>query len=160
MANKTQAQLVASEINLDQRTEPGVVEDLKDEYNYAEISTTDQQRYGKTRRGLTSRHFQLITIGSSIGTGMFVGIGSALARSGPLSVFLGFTFFSCFVLWPLMMCAAELCSWLPVRGSIFQFAERYVDPAVCDLSAMSQIAGSLIIRRSGLRAVGFTSMVL
>src|ERR1700760_710387 len=98
-------------------------------YRYAEITAEEQKRYGKTKRGLSSRHMQLITIGSSIGTGMFVGVGSALARSGPLSVFLGFTFFSCFVLYPLMMCAAELCSWLPIRGSIFQFAERYVDPA-------------------------------
>ncbi|RDW72824.1 amino acid permease-3 [Coleophoma cylindrospora] len=97
---------------------------------YAEISEEAQKQYGKTVRGLTNRHVQLITIGSSIGTGMFVGIGSALARSGPLSVFLGFTFFSVFILWPLFMAAAEMCSWLPVRGSIFQFAERYVDPAL------------------------------
>ncbi|TVY46811.1 putative proline-specific permease [Lachnellula occidentalis] len=97
---------------------------------YAELSEEAQQRYGKTARGLTNRHMQLITIGSSIGSGMFVGIGSALARSGPLSVFLGFTFFSVFILWPLFMAAAEMCSWLPVRGSIFQFAERYVDPAL------------------------------
>lgn len=97
---------------------------------YAEISEEAQQKYGKTVRGLTNRHVQLITIGSSIGTGMFVGIGSALARSGPLSVFLGFTFFAVFILWPLFMAAAEMCSWLPVRGSIFQFAERYVDPAL------------------------------
>jgi len=105
---------------------PGAEKGIK----YAEISEEAQQKYGKTVRGLTNRHMQLITIGSSIGTGMFVGIGSALARSGPLSVFLGFTFFSVFILWPLFMAAAEMCSWLPVRGSIFQFAERYVDPAL------------------------------
>ncbi|KAI9048300.1 hypothetical protein LZ554_008095 [Drepanopeziza brunnea f. sp. 'monogermtubi'] len=97
---------------------------------YAEISEDAQKRYGKTVRGLGNRHVQLITVGSSIGTGMFIGIGSALARSGPLSVFLGFTFFSLIMLWPLFMAAAEMCSWLPVRGSIFQFAERYVDPAL------------------------------
>jgi yeast amino acid transporter len=97
---------------------------------YAEIPPELQELYGKTRRGLSSRHMQLITIGSSIGTGMFIGIGSALARSGPLSVFLAFTIYSLFVLFPLFMCATEMCTWLPVRGSIFQFAERYVDPAL------------------------------
>ncbi|KAH7322396.1 AAT family amino acid transporter [Stachybotrys elegans] len=110
----------------------GDVEQVK-EYGgqaYAEISPELQEVYGKTRRGLSSRHMQLITIGSSIGTGMFVGIGSALARSGPLSVFLAFTIYSLFVLFPLFMCATEMCTWLPVRGSIFQFAERYVDPAL------------------------------
>jgi amino acid transporter len=111
----------------------GSESDQADDYNqraYAEISTEMQERYGKTKRGLSSRHMQLITIGSSIGTGMFVGIGSALARSGPLSVFLAFTIFSLVVLFPLFMCATEMCSWLPIRGSIFQFAERYVDPAL------------------------------
>lgn len=118
----------------DPSIEAGIPEsDLADDYNqrgYAEISREHEQRYGKTKRGLSSRHMQLITIGSSIGTGMFVGIGSALARSGPLSVFLAFTIFSLVVLFPLFMCATEMCSWLPIRGSIFQFAERYVDPAV------------------------------
>lgn len=97
---------------------------------YAELSPELQERYGKTRRGLSSRHMQLITIGSSIGTGMFIGIGSALARSGPLSVFLAFTIYSLLVLFPLFMCATEMCTWLPLRGSIFQFAQRYVDPAL------------------------------
>lgn len=98
--------------------------------NYAELDEKLVLEFGKTRRGLSSRHMQLITIGSSIGTGMFVGIGSALARSGPLSVFLAFSMYSIFVLWPLMMVVAEMCTWLPVRGSIFQLAERYVDPAL------------------------------
>lgn len=97
---------------------------------YAELSAEHQERYGKTRRGLSSRHMQLITIGSSVGTGMFIGVGSALARSGPLSVFLAFTIYSLFVLFPLFMAASEMCTWLPVRGSIFQFAERYVHPAL------------------------------
>jgi amino acid transporter len=98
--------------------------------SYAELSTELEERYGKTKRGLSSRHMQLITIGSSVGTGMFIGIGSALARSGPLSVFLAFTIYSLFVLFPLFMAASEMCTWLPVRGSIFQFAERYVHPAL------------------------------
>lgn len=114
--------------------EPAIVSDhnfqARREIQYAEISEEAQKRSGKTVRGLNNRHVQLITIGSSIGTGMFVGIGSALARSGPLSVFLAFTFFSLFIQWPLFMAAAELCTWLPIRGSIFQFAERYVDPAL------------------------------
>lgn len=110
-------------------TEEGVAGTASN-YRYAEITSEEQKQYGKTRRGLSRRHMQLITIGSSIGTGIFVGVGSALARSGPLSVFLAFTVYSCLVLWPLMMCAAELCTWLPMRGSIFLFAERYVDPAL------------------------------
>ncbi|KAK2624705.1 hypothetical protein QTJ16_005898 [Diplocarpon rosae] len=112
------------------RVEANYMNNARNGIQYAEISEDAQKQYGKTVRGLTNRHVQLITIGSSIGTGMFVGIGSSLARSGPLSVFLGFTLFALLILWPLFMAAAEMCSWLPVRGSIFQFSERYVDPAL------------------------------
>lgn len=122
-----------------------IIEVPPGDFRYAEISKDAEQKFGKTVRGLSSRHMQLITIGSSIGTGMFVGIGSALARSGPLSVFLGFTFFSIFVLWPLFMAAAEMCSWLPVRGSIFQFAERYVDPALGFAGGWIYFYGALML---------------
>jgi amino acid permease len=42
-------------------------------------------------RKLNSRHIQFIAIGGTIGTGLFLGIGSALATAGPLSLFLGYT---------------------------------------------------------------------
>ena len=40
---------------------------------------------------LTSRQVQFMAIGGTIGTGLFVGIGSALTRAGPLSLLLGYT---------------------------------------------------------------------
>jgi len=102
----------------------------KDGVRYAEVDESDASKFGRTGRGLTGRHVQLIILGGSVGTGMFVGIGSALARAGPLSVFLAFTFYAMFVSFPLMHAVGEMCSWLPVRGSIFHFSEKWVDPAL------------------------------
>lgn len=45
----------------------------------------------KLKRGLKERHVQFIALGGTIGTGLFLGIGSALATSGPLSLFLGYS---------------------------------------------------------------------
>jgi amino acid transporter len=45
---------------------------------------------GLLHRKLKSRHIQFIAIGGTIGTGLFLGIGSALATAGPLSLFLGY----------------------------------------------------------------------
>lgn len=42
------------------------------------------KKYGQTQRGLSGRHVQLMAIGGSIGTGLFVGIGSSLRTAGPL----------------------------------------------------------------------------
>ncbi|KAF4991651.1 hypothetical protein FDECE_13999 [Fusarium decemcellulare] len=87
-------------------------------------------QYGRTKRGLSPRHVQLMAIGGSIGTGLFVGIGSALSRSGPLSLVLGYFCWGVFFVWPCNLCVAEICAYLPIRGSIFELAARYVDPAL------------------------------
>lgn len=87
-------------------------------------------KYGQTKRGLSPRHVQLMAIGGSIGTGLFVGIGSVLSRSGPLSLFLGYLLWGVFFVWPCNLCVAEMCAYLPVRGTIFELAARFVDPAV------------------------------
>lgn len=44
------------------------------------------EEYGETKRGLSPRHVQLMAIGGSIGTGLFVGIGGVLSKAGPLSL--------------------------------------------------------------------------
>lgn len=89
-----------------------------------------QQQYGETKRGLSPRHVQLMAIGGSIGTGLFVGIGAYISMAGPLSLLLGYLFWGIFFVWPCNLCVAEMCSYLPVRGSIFELASRFVDPAL------------------------------
>ncbi|PWY67589.1 proline transporter [Aspergillus sclerotioniger CBS 115572] len=83
----------------------------------------------QTKRGLSSRHVQLMAIGGSIGTGLFVGIGSYLRDAGPLSLFLGYLCYGILFIWPTNLCVGEMCAYLPIRGSIFELAARYIDPA-------------------------------
>lgn len=84
----------------------------------------------ETKRGLSPRHVQLMAIGGSIGTGLFVGIGGSLSRAGPLSLLLGYIFWGILFVWPCNLCVAEMLAYLPVRGTIFELAGRYVDPAL------------------------------
>ncbi|KAL0942091.1 proline-specific permease put4 [Colletotrichum truncatum] len=88
------------------------------------------QQYGETVRGLSPRHVQLMAIGGSIGTGLWVGIGGVLSKAGPLSLVLGYTFWGLLFIWPLNLSVAEMCAYLPIRGSIFELASRFVDPAL------------------------------
>ncbi|KAJ7940420.1 general amino acid permease AGP2 [Mycena leptocephala] len=64
------------------------------------------------------RHIQLIGIGGTVGTAMFVQIGSALTKGGPGSLFLAFTIWS------------EMVTWIPISSPFVQFADRFVDPAL------------------------------
>ncbi|KAH7032701.1 amino acid permease [Microdochium trichocladiopsis] len=84
----------------------------------------------ETKRGLSPRHVQLMAIGGSIGVGLWVGVGGVLSKAGPLSLVLGYMFWGLLFVWPLNLCVAEMCAYLPIRGSIFELASRYVDPAL------------------------------
>ncbi|PVH79029.1 proline permease [Cadophora sp. DSE1049] len=85
--------------------------------------------FGQTKRGLSGRHVQLMALGGSIGTGLFVGIGGSLRSSGPLSLVLGYIAYCIAFIWPCNLCVGEMATYLPIRGSIFEFAKRYVDEA-------------------------------
>ncbi|CAG8957966.1 hypothetical protein HYFRA_00000309 [Hymenoscyphus fraxineus] len=89
----------------------------------------EAEEYGYVSRGLKSRHIQFIALGGTIGTGLFLGIGSAFTTSGPLSVLLGYTFTGVAV-FAMMQCLGEMATWLPLPGSIPQFCARYVDDAM------------------------------
>jgi len=94
---------------------------------YGDLATAEE--YGYVARGLKSRHIQFIALGGTIGTGLFLGIGSAFSTSGPLSVLLGYTFTGIAV-FGMMMCLGEMATWLPLPGAIPQYCARYVDPAM------------------------------
>ncbi len=81
-------------------------------------------------QGLKSRHVQLIALGGSIGTGMFVGSGSILATTGPASLLIGYLVLSA-VLWNIMMCLGEMATYIPLPGtSAYSFVDRYLDSSL------------------------------
>ncbi|KAF3312683.1 hypothetical protein TWF173_006907 [Orbilia oligospora] len=95
------------------------------------ISTGDvnvPRSHDTTHRQLKERHVQLIGIGGTIGTALFVAIGRGLALGGPASLFLGFTLWSTVVLC-VNNCLAEMVSYLPISSPFIRFAGRFVDEA-------------------------------
>lgn len=94
---------------------------------YGDLQTAEE--FGYVERGLKSRHIQFIALGGTIGTGLFLGIGTAFAHAGPLSVLLGYTMTGVAV-FGMMQCLGEMATWLPLPGSIPQYCARYVDPAL------------------------------
>ncbi|KAI1365000.1 putative amino acid permease [Xylaria arbuscula] len=79
-------------------------------------------------RKLKGRHLQMIAIGGSIGTGLFVASGRALESGGPASVLLAY-----FIIGTMLYCTVqalgELAVSFPVAGSFSAYSTRFLHPS-------------------------------
>lgn len=77
---------------------------------------------------LKGRHMQMIAIGGSIGTGLFVTSGAALSTGGPASLIIAYG-----IIGILMFCTVqalgEMAVLFPVAGSFSAYSTRFLDPA-------------------------------
>ncbi|OPB42525.1 Amino acid transporter [Trichoderma guizhouense] len=81
------------------------------------------------QRRLNNRQIQLIAIGGSIGTALFVSIGSGLSTAGPGSLFLAYALYS-MVLGLVNNSLAEMTVYMPVSGGFIRLAGHWVDDAL------------------------------
>ena len=80
------------------------------------------------KRGMSSRHLQMIAIGGSIGTGLFVASGGTIAQAGPGGALLAYAAVGLMV-YLLMQSLGEMTAKIPVAGSFQTFATRFVSPS-------------------------------
>ncbi|ODV61368.1 uncharacterized protein ASCRUDRAFT_69873 [Ascoidea rubescens DSM 1968] len=82
----------------------------------------------KTHRRLENRHIQLIGIGGTIGTALFVSLGRGLYTGGPLSLFLAMTIW-CVPICLITVSTAEMVCYLPISSPFIRLSGRCVDEA-------------------------------
>lgn len=80
----------------------------------------------KLARKLTARQVQMIAIGGTIGTGLFLGTGKSLATGGPASMLIAYFIVGGIVMLT-MLALGEMAAFVPIAGSFCTFAGRYVD---------------------------------
>ncbi|KAI9899827.1 hypothetical protein N3K66_006288 [Trichothecium roseum] len=83
---------------------------------------------GGLRRSLSARQVQMIAIGGTIGTGLFLGTGKSLATGGPASMLICYAIVGAIV-FLTMLSLGEMAAFVPVAGSFCTFAGRFVDDA-------------------------------
>lgn len=106
----------------------------------------------KLKRGLTNRHIQLIALGGAIGTGLFLGIGSAVVLAGP-SVILGYALGGIIAFF-IMRQLAEMVVEEPVSGSFSHFAYRYWGNFAGFASGWNYWILYILVSMSELTAIG------
>ncbi|KAA9002094.1 amino acid permease [Paenibacillus spiritus] len=83
---------------------------------------------GGLRKSFKARHMTMIALGGSIGTGLFLASGGAIASSGPGGALLAYAAVGLMVFF-LMTSLGELATYLPVSGSFSTYGTRFVSPA-------------------------------
>jgi len=81
------------------------------------------------KRNLKSRHLQMIAIGGTIGTGLFISSGTALATSGPAGALIAYAFIGTLV-YSVMVALGEMAAFLPVTGAFTAYSRRFCDPSL------------------------------
>jgi len=104
------------------------------------------------KRGLKSRHIQLIALGGAIGTGLFLGIAHTIKMAGP-SVLLGYAIAG-FIAFLIMRQLGEMVVDEPVAGSFSYFADKYCGNLAGFMSGWNYWVLYILVSMAELTAVG------
>ena len=77
-----------------------------------------------TKRNIKSRQAQMIAIGGTIGTGLFLGTGQALAIGWPGTLFIAYTLMSLLV-YGVVTAIIEVSTYLPISGASMVSGRMY-----------------------------------
>ncbi|WP_305792108.1 amino acid permease [Sporosarcina sp. Te-1] len=91
-------------------------------------SNTTSTNAPQLKRTLKARHLMMISLGGSIGTGIFLASGGAIHTAGPGGALVAYAAVGIMVYF-LMTSLAEMAAFMPVSGSFKEYATRFVDPA-------------------------------
>ncbi|MCK8605206.1 amino acid permease [Leuconostoc citreum] len=104
-----------------------------------------------TKRGLKKKHVQMIAIGGTIGTGLFLGAGNSIAKTGPsiliVYAILGLFFFL------MMRGIGEMLYADPSQHTFVAFISKYVSPGAGYFAGWSYWIGLTFVAMAELTAV-------
>lgn len=75
----------------------------------------------RLRRSLSARQVQMIAIGGTIGTGLFLGTGKSLVTGGPASMLICY-FIVGVIVFITMLSLGEMAAFMPIAGSFCTYA--------------------------------------
>lgn len=103
---------------------PGIDLDALDEHTRRNVILAHQP----LKISLQTRHLQMIAIGGTLGTGLFIGLGYSIAE-GPGACLIGFSLVGLGI-YCVVQAGAEMLVAYPVNGSFATHVTRFVDPAL------------------------------
>jgi len=99
--------------------------EITSEHHSNELTTAED---GGLQRNLKARHLAMISLGGTIGTGLFLASGSSIAIAGPGYALVAYSLIGSMV-YCFMSSLGEMTTYMPITGSINAYGSRFVDPA-------------------------------
>lgn len=96
------------------------------------------------KRGLKQRHIQMIALAGTIGTGLFLATGRALANGGPLGLLLGYGIVGVLIC-AVVFSVAEMSALVPLSGGVIRHAEYFFDPALAFAQGWNSVYANSIL---------------
>ena len=106
----------------------------------------------KLERGLSSRHVEMIALGGTIGTGLFLGAGHSISTAGP-AILLIYIITGLFMFW-MMRALGELLLTDPDKPTFVGFVEKYLGKKAGFVIGWTYWIGWITIAMAELTAVG------
>lgn len=109
------------------------------------------------KRGLKARHLNMIALGGSIGTGIFLAMGDSIHVAGIGGSIVAYGLIGIMVYF-LITSLGEMATYMPVSGSFGVYATKFIDPALgfalgwnywynwAITIATEMVAGSLVMK--------------
>lgn len=114
-------------------------------------TTTGRTNADGTKRQLSNRHVQMIALGGTIGTGLFLGAGTSITKTGPSIIFIyaviGFFFFL------MMRAIGEMLYKNPSEHTFIAFISRYLGPKMGYFAGWSYWLELIFIGMAELTAI-------
>ncbi|KAL4942451.1 hypothetical protein BDV06DRAFT_211800 [Aspergillus oleicola] len=104
------------------------------------VDIGESQSHGELHRSFTPRQVHVISLGSNIGSGLFIGTGKALANGGPGNMIIAY-FAVCIGVWAQLQVIAEMTIAFPTSGNYIDYADRWVDPALAFGAGLAEWLG-------------------
>lgn len=81
------------------------------------------------KRSLKTHQIMMLSIGGTIGTGLFLGSGYVLQQAGPGGTLLAYLF-GAIIMYLMMLCLGELLVAIPVAGTVQAYATDLINPSM------------------------------
>lgn len=114
------------------------------------METNNQPK--ELHRGLETRHITLMSLGSCIGVGLFLGSSSAIKLAGP-AILIAYAFGG-LAMYFIMRALGEMAIQNPVAGSFSRYARNYLGPLAGYLTGWNYWFLQIVISMAEITAVG------